>query len=235
MILPDTNIEKNFYGKSDGSLVIGIDEAGRGPLAGPVVAAAVWVNPSVLDSDFKLKQLIRDSKTLSAKQREKVFEYLERSNEYVIGVGEISHLIIDKVNILNAALLAMRFALEDLLEKVQLAVKSGGLDLKNIAAEKLFVLVDGDKKIPKINFQQHLFPKGDQKVFSIAAASICAKVQRDRMMDVFHKQYPKYGFDCHRGYGTRMHMENLQKYGPCDIHRKSFAPIKGIFQKQKNI
>lgn len=218
MILPDLKIEKEIFGQED-CFIIGIDEAGRGPLAGPVVAGAVWIDPAVYDEEYDGKTLIRDSKLLSHKQREAAFEMIKAHEGFVFGIGEVSHEIIDRINILNATFLAMRFALEEVLD--QLEAKCGAEDI----AGKACLLLDGNRKIPKITHEQKIFPRGDKHIFSIAAASICAKVYRDRLMDKYHEQYPVYGFDQHRGYGTQLHMECLKKNGPCDIHRKSFAPV----------
>ena len=216
MILPDVKIEKRLI--ENGFLTaIGIDEAGRGPLAGPVIAAAVLVLPEMLDADFENRNLIRDSKTLSEAQREKIFTQVQGSEKIFMGIGEISHTVIDKVNILNATFYAMRLALDDLISKL-----SG-----DILQEKICVLVDGNKKIPHVNYRQHTFPGGDQNIFSISLASICAKVHRDRLMDRYHEKYPLYGFDRHRGYGTQLHMDRIKEHGPCEIHRLSFAPLKG--------
>lgn len=207
MILPNSKIEKEII-KNNG-VAIGVDEAGRGPLAGPVVSAAAWVNPKIFKKEFELKNLIRDSKKLSEKQREKVYQYIAKSDDFLVSAKSISHKTIDKINILNASLLSMRLAVEELSEKI----KTG---------KKIYVLLDGNKKVPNLDFDQRLFVKGDQNVFSISLASICAKVYRDRLMNGYHKKYPQYGFDRHRGYGTKLHFENLSKNGPCKIHRKSF-------------
>ena len=186
-------------------LVAGVDEAGRGPLAGPVVAACV-----ILDSNFKVGSdklnLIKDSKKLTAKKREELFQVIE---EYFleIGVGICDNKTIDKINILQATFLAMKKSL-------------GGLKQKPD-----FVLVDGGFKIPNYSSNQENIIRGDDLVFSIAAASIIAKVTRDKLMEKIHNEYPQYGFDKHKGYGTKLHLENLKKHGPCPIHRFSFGPV----------
>lgn len=225
---------------------IGIDEAGRGPLAGPVVAAAVWVNPAVFKKDFPLKKFIRDSKKLSEKKREEVFRFMEKSEDFVIGRGEVSHTIIDRINILNAALLAMRLAAEEILERLEKEKpwqKQGAViwqekekkkivfgnrdNVSNISfLQKACLLIDGNKKIPGIKINQRIFPQGDARIFSIAAASICAKVWRDKVMREYHQQYSGYGFDRHKGYGTRLHLTKLKELGPCKIHRQTFGPVK---------
>lgn len=198
-------------------MIIGVDEAGRGPLAGPVVSGAVWVHPGALELKFEGRELIRDSKTLSEKQREKIHEFLAENELFTIGIGEVSHEMIDRINILNATLLSMRLAIEEVVRKIESA-----------RARKFCVLIDGNKKVPGVKYEQHLFPKGDRNIFSIAAASICAKVYRDKIMKKYHEQFPQFGFDSHKGYGTKFHMEQLQKNGPCKIHRKSFAPVREL-------
>lgn len=212
-------IEKNFLG--DGYVfVIGVDEAGRGPLAGPVVASAVALkdgkilNPSnaVSKEDEKLWDLIRDSKKLSEKRREEVFEFILEN--FHVGIGVCDHETIDRVNILEATFLAMKKAIGEL--KAQ---------IKN-QADKIIILVDGDKMIPNFSLEQRAIISGDKLVKSISAASIIAKVTRDRMMSEFDKKYPAYQFAKHKGYGTKIHVEALKAHGPCQIHRKTFAPVR---------
>ncbi len=189
-----------------GYRIIGaIDEAGRGPLAGPVVAACVLV-----PADFTMPDSlagVKDSKKLTAKKREELYdEIMDAFAE--VGVGICDHAAIDRINILEATFLAMKKALGTLRRKPDIA------------------LIDGNRPIPNSSLVQKPIVKGDARVFSIAAASIIAKVTRDRLMLAFHERYPKYGFDKHKGYGTKQHLECLEKYGPCEIHRKSFAPVK---------
>ncbi|MCI5725571.1 ribonuclease HII [Fusobacterium sp.] len=183
--------------------VIGVDEAGRGPLAGPVVAAAVKLKKysEALDE-------INDSKKLTEKKREKLYDIIVENFE--IGVGVVSAIEIDEVNILNATFLAMRKALCELQDK-----------LKDY--ERNIVLVDGNFKIREYKGEQVPIVKGDAKSLSIAAASIIAKVTRDRMMRELDKVYPNYDFSKHKGYGTKKHVEVLKKMGPIKgIHRNSF-------------
>lgn len=183
--------------------VIGVDEAGRGPLAGPVVAAAVKLKKysEVLDE-------INDSKKLTEKKREKLYDIIVENFE--IGVGVVSAIEIDEVNILNATFLAMRKALCELQDK-----------LKDY--EQNIVLVDGNFKIREYKGEQVPIVKGDAKSLSIAAASIIAKVTRDRMMRELDRVYPNYDFSKHKGYGTKKHVEVLKKMGPIKgIHRNSF-------------
>ena len=180
--------------------IAGVDEAGRGPLAGPVVAAAV-----VLDPSHSIRYL-DDSKKLTAKRREEVFEDIQRIS-VAIGVGYASHLEIDEINILQATMLAMTRAIEDL------------------GFEPDQVLCDGNR-CPELNYPVKAIVKGDSKVACISAASIIAKVTRDRIMLNLHSKYPQYGFDRHKGYPTTKHRLALKKYGPMVEHRRSFGPVR---------
>lgn len=185
-------------------LVAGIDEAGRGPLAGPVVAACAVCSPNINNDKLKL---IKDSKKLTAKTREALFEVIKQ--EFVeVGVGICDHQTIDRINILQATFLAMKKAIGALKQKPN------------------FIILDGKFKIPNCSYNQKAIIKGDELILSIAAASIIAKVTRDRIMFKMHKLYPDYGFDQHKGYGTKLHLECLKKYGPCPIHRMSFRPCR---------
>lgn len=213
MILPSAKNEIKLT--SEGKIIIGVDEVGRGPLAGPVVAVASWFDPNYFSKDFKLKNCIRDSKTLSEKQRNEVFEFLNKEKGFKFGIGEVSPKTIDRINILNASLLAMRLAIEELISDSFFKDK-----------KKIVILVDGNKIVPGINCCQEAVTKGDQSVFSIAGASIYAKVYRDRKMMDYHKKFPQYSFDCHKGYGTKKHLEALNNHGICEIHRKSFGPVR---------
>lgn len=201
------NLEtESKYFKLGYKFIGGVDEAGRGPLAGPVVAACV-----VVDSNFKIDstdlELINDSKKLSAKNREKLFGII-REKALAVEIGIVDNLIIDKINILQASFLAMRRA------------------IKKLKIEPDYILVDGNFKIPKLDKPQTAIIGGDAKVWTIAAASIIAKVSRDWMMSEIAKKYPEYEFDKHKGYGTKLHLEKITAYGPCPIHRMSFAPIR---------
>ncbi|MFA6973441.1 MAG: ribonuclease HII [Parcubacteria group bacterium] len=197
---------------------IGIDEAGRGPLAGPVVAGAACLkNYQLPTTNHELFALVRDSKTLNEKQREKMFDFIHEN--FYVGVGICNHETIDRVNILEASFLAMKAALNDLKTKVRYQ------DQKHI------ILVDGNKKIPNLSLDQKAIVSGDKFVKSISAASIIAKVTRDRIMHAAHEKYPQYAFDKHKGYGTKVHMDALQKDGPCEIHRKTFEPVKNMLKE----
>ncbi|AEM73989.1 ribonuclease HII [Caldicellulosiruptor acetigenus] len=176
--------------------ICGVDEAGRGPLAGPVFAAAV-----VMDRK-RIIEGVRDSKKLTPKKREKLFdEIIKESIAY--SVAMVDSKIIDEININNATFLAMKNAIE------------------NLKIEPDIVLVDG-YEIPNLSFNQMAIIKGDRKSYSIACASILAKVSRDRYIVEISSKYPVYKFEKHKGYGTKEHIEILQKYGPCEIHRISF-------------
>lgn len=183
--------------------VAGIDEAGRGPLAGPVVAAAVILNQSCIPKG------LHDSKKLSKAKRSALYDTLQHTA--TIGVGWASPEEIDAINILQATKLAMQRAFETLPV------------IPNTA------LIDGNQP-PELSCQVQAIVKGDSKSLSIAAASIIAKVTRDRMMEAYCMQYPAYGFSQHAGYGTKIHMEALAIHGPCPIHRRSFAPVRAAEQ-----
>ncbi len=181
-------------------LIAGVDEAGRGPLAGPVVAAAV-----ILDDQNPIAGL-HDSKKLTAARREQLFDEI-RAKALCCSIAEASVAEIDQLNILQATMLAMRRAVE-------------GLRLRPAQ-----VLVDGNR-IPVLNVPAEAIVKGDAKVACIAAASILAKVHRDRLCDELHARHPGYGFATHKGYPTPDHLQALQAQGPCPDHRQSFAPVR---------
>jgi len=205
----DLSTEKGIF-ELGYQLVAGVDEAGRGPLAGPVVAACVVIGPDFkIDSD-ELK-LVADSKKLSAKNREKLFSVI-KEKALAVEISVISHTVIDRINILQASLMAMKKAVE--------ACKT----------QPDFVLIDGNMRIPGLLKKQQAIVSGDAKVFCIAAASIIAKVSRDFLMSEADKKYPNYQFAKHKGYGTKLHLERLNTYGPCDIHRRSFAPVKNLLK-----
>jgi ribonuclease HII len=185
-------------------LLAGVDEAGRGPLAGPVVAAAV-----ILDDAKRIRGLA-DSKVLTALARDRLYDTI-REKALCCAVGEASVLEIDELNILHATMLAMKRAVE-------------GLRLKPIK-----VLVDGNR-LPRWDVLSEAIVGGDAKVKSISAASIIAKVTRDRMLAQLHEEYPQYGFAAHKGYGTPEHLEALRVHGPCVHHRRFFSPVAATFE-----
>ena len=186
--------------------VAGTDEAGRGPLAGPVVSAVVVLPKLVNDSDFMELESLNDSKKLTPKKRKNIYNVLNNLPNVSIGIGIISEKTIDKINILKATQLSMRKA------------------IANVDISFSFLLVDG-MTIPGVDIPQKKIIDGDAKSLSIAAASVIAKVTRDNIMCEYDKKYPHYGFSKHKGYGTKEHYANLRKYGPCCLHRKSFSPI----------
>ena len=240
----------------EGRVLIGVDEAGRGPLAGPVVAAAVALLPisviparfakasarrakagiqhssystgfpvgpaldydrglgmtgkDIIQSDL-LKLGVADSKKISPKKREKIFEFLTNDERVSWAAGEASEREIDELNILQASLLAMKRATDSLLEKN-----------KRLREKQFFVYVDGREIIPRLLIDQKAIIGGDDKVFSIAAASIIAKVTRDRLMGEYAKRYPQYQFEKHKGYGTKLHLGMIRAHGLSSIHRRSF-------------
>jgi len=205
-------IEKKLW-KGGYKRIAGLDEAGRGPLAGPVVAAAVIIKK--LKSKFQISKSlmkeVRDSKKLSSKKREEIYKILIENKNIEWGIGRVSEKVIDKINILEAAKLAMKRAVKNLEKKLNKKIN--------------YLILDGNFKID-LSIPQKSIKKADNKVFSCALASIIAKVTRDRIMDRLDKKYPQYGFSQHKGYPTKFHKKMLKKYGSCKIHRKSFKPIK---------
>lgn len=185
------------------NIIAGIDEAGRGPGAGPVVAAAV-----ILDNNYN-NLIINDSKKLTEKRRLEAFNEINEK-ALQIGIGIVSNEEIDEINILNATKLAMERAYNNLSEKPEHLL----IDALNI----------------NINIPQTNIIKGDMKSISIAAASIIAKVTRDKIMVEYGEKYPNYLFEKHKGYLTKAHLELIKEYGPCPIHRKSFKPISDYFK-----
>lgn len=186
----DSNIRKTY------PVICGVDEAGRGPLAGDVYASAVVLNDNVL-IDY-----LNDSKKISESRRENLYdEIIKKADAYCVAVATVEE--IDKINILQASLLAMKRAVE-------------GLGIKPD-----YVLVDGNK-LPELDIPAQCIVKGDAKSASIAAASVLAKVSRDRYMKKIAEKYPEYHFEKHKGYGTELHREMILKHGASDIHRKTF-------------
>ena len=183
-------------------LIIGVDEAGRGPLAGPVVAAAVLLK------SFEFNNRVDDSKKLSAKKRQQAFFEIKRKSVFTIAA--VGHKAIDRLNILQATRLAMQKAISKLLTQ-----------LTRLQRQKAYVIIDGNMHF-KLGLPYQSIVKGDSKSLTIAAASILAKVTRDRIMEKYHKVYPQYGFNRHKGYATIKHRVILKKAGFCAIHRKSF-------------
>lgn len=185
-------------------LIAGVDEAGRGPLAGPVVAAAV-----ILDDRYAIQGLA-DSKKLSARRREALFDEI-RAKALCCSVAQASVEEIDELNILQATLLAMRRA------------------VMGLRLPPKLVLVDGNR-LPVLEMRAEAIVKGDDKVPAISAASILAKVTRDRWCLEYHQQFPQYGFDQHKGYGTADHLAALRLHGPCPQHRRTFRPVTDLLR-----
>ncbi len=181
-------------------LIAGVDEAGRGPLAGPVVAAAVIIPKGVRFSG------ITDSKKMTARARFEAFDAIRR-DALTFGIGVVSVSYIEKFNILNASLEAMSRA------------------VRALDPQPEMVLVDGVHAVPT-PIKQECLTKGDQRSRSISAASVLAKVYRDRIMVSYHRQYPEYGFDQNKGYGTRAHLAALKAHGPCAVHRQTFRGVR---------
>lgn len=200
--------EKDLYA-SGYQYVAGVDEVGRGPLAGPVVAAAVILPPNYW------VQGLNDSKKMSEKKRDEVFDCLKQ-DALAYGFGIVSETMIDEMNIRQATLLAMKMALEQL----------------QISPD--YVLVDGNM-LPDVSFKQEAMVKGDSRSVAIAAASVLAKVTRDRMMKSYAELYPEYGFEQHKGYGTPFHLHALSEHGFTSIHRKSFEPVKSMVKLQETL
>jgi ribonuclease HII len=185
-------------------IVCGVDEAGRGPLAGPVFAAAVILDPA------RPIEGLRDSKKLTAERRDELAPLI-REHALAWAVAECSHHEIDSINILQATMLAMRRAVEAL------------------ATMPTIALIDGNR-CPPLAIRAHAVVEGDDKVHAISAASILAKTARDAALVSLHELYPQYGFDQHKGYSTPLHMERLRAHGPCPIHRRSFAPVRALLE-----
>ena len=200
----DYSIE-NEYREKGFNIICGVDEAGRGPLAGPVYAAAV-----ILPSDCVIEGL-NDSKKLTEKKREALFDEI-KEKALAYGIASADEKEIDEINILNATFLAMKRAIDSLSVKPDLA------------------LIDGNQK-PHTDIEEVTVIKGDAKSMSIAAASVLAKVSRDRYMLEMAEKYPQYEFARHKGYGTKLHYERIAQYGVCDIHRRTF--LKKILGEQK--
>lgn len=201
-----------------GTGLAGIDEAGRGPLAGPVCAAAV-----VLPADFH-SRFAQDSKKLTAKARDAAAEQIH-ANAVAVGVGWADVAEIDRINILNATLQAMRRALQAL---------QANASAEAVVARQMHVLVDGNRLPPigDLCQQAQAVIKGDALIAEIGAASIIAKVSRDRYMERLDERYPGYDFGRHKGYGTRAHSAALRRHGPCPEHRRSFAPVRAAAARQ---
>lgn len=201
MSLFEERLRKRGY-----SIIAGVDEAGRGPLAGPVVACACIL------PDKALIEHVNDSKKLTKEKREVLFNKLTTNKDVFYGIGIVDQKRIDEINIFQASLEAMVIAINNLPKKAD------------------FLLFDG-KFSPTVSIPNQSIVKGDSLSISIAAASIIAKYTRDAIMEEYHTKYPEYGFSSHKGYGTKKHLDAIEKHGPCEIHRKTFDPIKSMLEK----
>lgn len=210
MITPDISLEKSLWEKGFVN-VVGVDEAGKGPWAGPVAAAAV-----IIHSNKQVVTLVRDSKKMTKIQREKAFDQIIKKSS-AFGIGIVSEKQIDRIGIQKAVKKAMIAALKKIKIKF-------GIDVS-------YILVDGSKTASLTNYESLRIKKGGLYHYSISAASVLAKVTRDRIMKKMANEYPEYGFEKHVGYGTKLHMNKLLRYGLCPIHRKSFFPMKKILIK----
>ena len=207
--MPDFSFEKNL---NKSGLIVGLDEAGRGPWCGPVVAACVGWSCLKCPSDLAIK--INDSKKLTPQKREYLFDQIITATS-IYGIGQASAQEIDEINILQASFLAMRRALDEVIKK--------GFQPK-------VALIDGNR-LPNWEMEKYAIIGGDGKSLSIAAASILAKVTRDRIMTELAKKYPYYGWEKNAGYGTKAHRDGLAQHGITPEHRLSYSPIKKLLEK----
>ncbi len=207
MVTPDINLEKLLWEKGYKNIA-GVDEAGRGPWAGPLTAGAV-----IIHSAKQIVNFVKDSKLMTRLQREKAYEEICKLSS-AFGIGIVSEKEIDEMGIAKATKKAMEMALLNLQTNFNINIS--------------YVLVDGSRTIPLNNYKSERIKKGGLYHYSISAASVLAKVTRDRIMQKLAYNYPEYGFDKHVGYGTEMHIKALQIYGASSIHRMSFAPIKNL-------
>lgn len=215
LMFPTKNLEHRLS-QAGYKSIIGVDEVGYGALAGPVVVCAVMIDwKRVRRSDSLLKLGVRDSKQLTAPERERIALTLRKDSRVTFQLASASPTVIDRVNILRAAQGAMRRAIKRIMNHES--------RIKPYKKHNSIILVDGNRTVPQLKLSQRTIIKGDQKVFSIACASIIAKVQRDQLMTKYAKTYPQYGFAKHKGYGTKEHFAQLTAFGLLLIHRRSFT------------
>lgn len=232
MKLPHKTLERKLF-KSGYGYIYAVDEVGMGCLAGPVVVCAVGITKDFYKKSHLTLHGLRESKLLSSTQRENFAKELMKEKELICVIAQCSPKTIDKLNIYQASRLAMKRAVYKVGGVARVGtpvtrrqqssisgVMSGRPPISQIV--KTMILVDGNKKIPGLGGEQVAIVKGDRKVFAIACASIIAKVHRDKMMARYAQKYPGYGFEKHKGYGTKYHQAQLIALGPCEIHRKSF-------------
>jgi ribonuclease HII len=225
MKLPHKTLERKLF--SEGyRFVIGVDEVGMGCLAGPVVVCAVLFDKIFFAKSHKKLHWLRDSKLLSPQQREKFVSELKKERGLKFQTARCFPKTIDKINVYQAARLAMKRAIRKLAISCKLYAVGRNKKLKAYNLKpKAIVLVDGKNPIEGLKLPQMAIVKGDRKIFSIACASLIAKVTRDKIMKSYAKKFPNYGFEKHKGYGTKFHQAQLAVLGPCKIHRRSFAPV----------
>jgi len=222
-MFPTKNLERKLL-QAGYKSIIGVDEVGYGALAGPVVVCAVVIDwKQVKKNDALLKLGVRDSKQLTAVERERIALALHHDSRLTFQLASASPSVIDRTNILRAAQGAMRRAIRKLVLGSMYKVLRAKSHNTNYKIQDTIILVDGNRLIPKLKLPQRTIVKGDQKVFSIACASIIAKVCRDQIMIRYAKTYPQYGFAKHKGYGTKEHFAWLTTIGPSLIHRRSFT------------
>ncbi|MCC6404971.1 MAG: ribonuclease HII [Candidatus Yanofskybacteria bacterium] len=210
--LPRKTLERNLLVEGYAPL-IGVDEVGMACLAGPVVVCAVAVDPDFYDHAHPALANLRDSKALLPHQRERYAEALLRQTSFRWRIASRDPVVIDRINIYQASRDAMREAVQKLV---------AGSFKRESPEHKPMILVDGNKLVSGLELSQRAIVKGDRRVWAIAAASILAKVHRDRLMIEYAREYPDYGFEQHKGYPTRLHYARLKQYGPCALHRRSF-------------
>ena len=227
MKLPNKSVERKLF-KSGYRLIYAVDEVGMGCLAGPVVVCAVAFKKKFFNRRHEKLNWLRDSKLLLAHQREYYAQKLISDKNIKYQVSCVYPETIDRLNIYQASREAMKRAVKKLVASSKYNVvrsRKNHTTYYMLHNTKTVVLVDGPYKIAGLEINQIPIIKGDRKVFAIACASIIAKVYRDKMMIQYAKKYPHYGFEKHKGYGTKYHQAQLNHLGPCKIHRKSFAPV----------
>jgi ribonuclease HII len=223
------DFESSYAKKYD--RIIGVDEAGRGPLAGPVVVAACYIPSNISSEEFPF---IHDSKMLKEVEREEAFKILTEHPFVKYAISIVSHQEIDELNILQASLTGMKRSTEELLTKLssthETSKKTKKAATSSSSSTTTIALVDGNHRPKEMSIDCEAIVKGDSRVFSIAAASIIAKVTRDRIMVDYDTTYPEYGFAIHKGYPTAKHRMILAEIGPCPIHRISYGPVQRALQ-----
>lgn len=209
---PNFYYERKFR-KLGYKIIIGIDETGRGPLAGPVVVAAVSLKPEIINSNFLKRYKVKDSKKLSVKKRIYLFDLFKKEKNIKWQISKVSAKVIDKINIFEATKLAAKRAVTRLIEKNKFPIS------------KTILILDGRMKL-NLKIAQKSIVKADEKIVSCSIASIFAKVKRDKIMEEYHRKFSQYGFNKHKGYGTKEHFKAIKKYKLSKIHRKSFKTLQ---------